>query len=119
MPRGDGTGPAGAGPMTGRGAGFCTGLRPSGYAHPAAAFGFGLGFRRGRGSRGTGFGWRNMFYATGLPGYMRWGNNAASYQEPDPELEKQILKNQVDALKSELEIIKKRLEDKESGTAAQ
>lgn len=31
MPRGDGTGPVGAGPMTGRGAGFCAGYSVPGY----------------------------------------------------------------------------------------
>jgi hypothetical protein len=39
MPRGDGTGPMGMGPMTGRGFGFC-----AGYAYPG--FYFGRGFRR-------------------------------------------------------------------------
>ncbi len=38
MPRGDGTGPMGMGPMTGRGAGFCSGFANSG-------FGCGRGFR--------------------------------------------------------------------------
>ena len=31
MPRGDGTGPMGMGPLTGRGAGFCTGNRMPDY----------------------------------------------------------------------------------------
>ncbi len=35
MPRGDGTGPQGLGPMTGRGAGFCSGYDVPGYANPA------------------------------------------------------------------------------------
>jgi hypothetical protein len=35
MPRGDGTGPAGQGPMTGRGAGFCAGFNMPGYANRA------------------------------------------------------------------------------------
>ena len=117
MPRGDRTGPLGAGPITGRGAGFCTGLR--GFSHTVAgpAFGFGMGFRRGCGLRGGGFGWRNMFHATGLPGWMRWGSNVASYEEPDPEMEKRVLKEQADALEMELEVIKKRLNAIESGTA--
>lgn len=34
MPRGNGTGPLGMGPRTGRGAGFCSGFRLSGYANP-------------------------------------------------------------------------------------
>jgi len=52
MPGGDGTGPAGQGPMTGRAAGFCAGFNAPGYANPmprARRFfrrGFGRGLRR-------------------------------------------------------------------------
>ena len=35
MPFGDGTGPAGLGPMTGRAAGFCAGYPVPGYMNPA------------------------------------------------------------------------------------
>ena len=41
MPRGDGTGPAGLGPMTGRGLGYCAGYSRPGYATPR------FGWRRG------------------------------------------------------------------------
>ena len=34
MPRGDGTGPAGMGPMTGRAAGYCAGYPVPGYMNP-------------------------------------------------------------------------------------
>ena len=34
MPFGNGTGPRGLGPMTGRGAGYCTGLGQPGFANP-------------------------------------------------------------------------------------
>lgn len=34
MPFGDGTGPMGRGPMTGRGAGFCAGAGRPGFANP-------------------------------------------------------------------------------------
>lgn len=34
MPRGDGTGPAGMGPMTGRAAGYCAGYGVPGYVNP-------------------------------------------------------------------------------------
>ena len=50
MPRGDRTGPAGMGPMTGRGMGYCTGYDAPGYASPAPGFGRG----RGRGWWGAG-----------------------------------------------------------------
>jgi len=42
MPWGDGTGPMGMGPMTGRAAGFCAGYGVPGYANPiprGAAYG--------------------------------------------------------------------------------
>lgn len=60
MPRGDGTGPAGMGPMTGRAAGYCAGygtpgfLGAPGWGGPRAANrgGFGPGWYRARpGSR--------------------------------------------------------------------
>jgi len=59
MPFGDGTGPRGMGPMTGRGAGYCAGFGRPGFASPIAGRRwFGYGWRgRGRG-RGRGFGWR-------------------------------------------------------------
>lgn len=73
MPGGDRTGPMGAGPRTGRAAGFCTGYNRPGYANfgPRGGFGYGRGGGRGFGRGGGGHGWRNRFYATGLPGWMR------------------------------------------------
>jgi hypothetical protein len=50
MPQGDGTGPMGQGPMTGRGMGYCAGFNMPGFANA----GFGRGLRRGFG-RGFGF----------------------------------------------------------------
>ena len=68
MPFGDGTGPRGTGPMTGRGAGYCTGFGRPGFANPIHLrrwFGFGWrGWGRGRG-RGLGRRW----YA---PHYYPW-----------------------------------------------
>lgn len=66
MPFGDGTGPAGMGSMTGRGAGFCAGYPVPGYANPVPGGGF-----YGRGFGGGGRGRRNRFYATGLYGWQR------------------------------------------------
>jgi len=42
MPRGDRTGPAGMGPMTGRGAGFCAGFNMPGFMNPTP-YGRGMG----------------------------------------------------------------------------
>ncbi|MGD2072681.1 MAG: DUF5320 domain-containing protein, partial [Candidatus Thorarchaeota archaeon] len=55
MPYGDGTGPNGQGPMTGRGVGYCSGNSVPGFMVPG--FGRGMAFRRGFG-RGRGFRWR-------------------------------------------------------------
>jgi hypothetical protein len=86
MPGGDRTGPWGAGPMTGRGAGFCAGYGVPGYMNPI--YGYGRGFGRGRGwgrgfgrGRGWGRGWGYGYYATGLPG---WAGGYA-YPYPYPE----------------------------------
>jgi len=123
MPRGDRTGPMGMGAMSGRAAGYCAGFGMPGYANPVPGRGFGMGFGRGRGAWGRGFGgggrgWRHMFYATGLPGWARFGGYAAPYVKPDPEMEKQVLKNQAEAMQEELEEIKKRLSEIETDTAS-
>jgi len=41
MPRGDGTGPAGMGPMTGRAAGYCAGYPVPGFMNPMPPGAFG------------------------------------------------------------------------------
>ncbi len=59
MPGGDRTGPAGRGPLTGRGAGDCAGEDRPGYG-PLPGFGRGFGpggGGRGWGFRGRGLGW--------------------------------------------------------------
>ena len=87
MPGGDGTGPIGQGPMTGRAAGYCAGFGVPGYMNPGPGMGYGRGwgrgygggFGRGRGGGGgRGRGWRHGYYATGLPGWARsgWGAGA-------------------------------------------
>ncbi len=131
MPGGDRTGPLGMGPMTGRAAGYCAGYGMPGYANPIPGRGFGRGFGRGWGFWGRGFGgggrgWRHWYYATGLPGWARfgwapplWGPSAwapLGYGKPDPDAEKEILKDQAEALQSELEMIKKRLSEIEKAT---
>lgn len=132
MPRGDQTGPAGMGPMTGRAAGYCAGFAAPGYLNPAAGIGWGFGMGRGRGLRGGGFGgrgYRHMYWATGVPGYAR---NAgipvapvypAAYPAHDPELEKQALmhhaealQNQAERLQVELEAVRKRIQDLTKGS---
>lgn len=108
MPGGDGTGPVGMGPMTGRRAGYCTGSPTPGYTNPG-----GRGFW-GRG-RGGGRGWRHWFHATGLPFWARFGGYATPQQQPNREMEKQALQGRADALQSELDSIKKRINEWEQG----
>ena len=104
MTRGDGTGPIGMGPMTGRGAGFCAGFAIPGYVNP-----IGYGFRFGR---GRGF-WR-MFYATGLPRWARFGAQDANraYFASDAD-QKEFLKRQAKFLENQLDDVKKRLDELE------
>jgi len=124
VPRGDRTGPMGMGAMTGRSAGYCTGFGRAGYANPVPGRNWGMGFGRGREAAGRGFGggghgWRHWFYATGLPRWMRFGGRAAPYPKLEPDAEKEALKSEATALQSELDSVKKRLEELESKTAAQ
>ncbi|MGC9309371.1 MAG: DUF5320 domain-containing protein [Candidatus Nanoarchaeia archaeon] len=60
MPQGDRTGPAGQGPMTGRGLGFCAGNDSPGFTQPGIGFRGGGRFRAPRMGRGfgRGFAWR-------------------------------------------------------------
>ena len=120
MPGGDRTGPAGMGPMTGRAAGYCAGYSVPGYMNPVFGGGFrgrgGGGFGYGRG-RGGGRGWRNWYYATGMPGWQRaaygypaYGGGPYPYvPEPTAEDEQQMLKEEAEALKQELESIQDRI----------
>lgn len=105
MPRGDGTGPRGAGPMTGRRAGYCAGFSAPGFAYPGPAWQGG-----GFGARGGGRGWRNMYYATGLPGWQRFNYAPPA---PTPRDEVEMLKAQSEWLKSQLDAIGKRIDELE------
>ncbi|MBL7065522.1 MAG: DUF5320 domain-containing protein [Anaerolineae bacterium] len=107
MPRRDRTGPMGAGPMTGRAAGYCAGYGVPGYAYPAPGRGFGMewGGGTGRGRR-----WRHWHYATGLPGWARFSHAPAweygPYAGPlTREQEVESLKTQAEWLKGELDAI--------------
>ena len=115
MPRGDGTGPAGMGSMTGRAAGYCAGYNMPGYMNPAGermGVGFGRGFGRGLG-RGTGGGrgWRFWGHSGNFPyGTIPYGVNYP------PEQEAKLLKSQVNFFKGEIEAIQKRLSELETET---
>lgn len=107
MPGGDRTGPQGLGPKTGRAAGYCAGFPQPGCANPVHSdFGRGLGFGRG-GGRGR----RNRFFATGLPGWMRFGGNVPMNPAASPEMELQGLKQQAASLQSTLDQVNERLNE--------
>jgi len=95
MPRGNKTGPAGQGPLTGRGRGYCAGYNQPGFMTPG--FGGGRGWGRGL---GRGFGRRDF-----------WGYGP--YQPYQPQItkkeEKEILEDEVTDLEEELKAIKARL----------
>jgi len=136
MPAGDGTGPAGMGPMTGRAAGYCAGYSVPGYMNsiPGAGWGgfsYGRGWGKGRGW-GRGFGWRGGFYpAYGYPGY---GYSGYSYGNPSygvpyygkpysgfpyvPEMtsqqEAEKLKEQAKAMQEDISFINERIKELES-----
>ncbi len=116
MPRGDGTGPQGAGSMTGRAAGYCAGFGQPDFANAGPGFGRGRGGGMGRGAWcGGGRGWRNMVYATGLPGWQRGAMPAAT---PTPEQQQNVLKAQAAALEQQLGVLQQQLAALKSGTEA-
>ena len=122
MPRGDGTGPGGMGPMTGRAAGYCAGYAVPGYMNSIGGRGFGAF----GGGRGGGWGRRNWFNATGLTGWQRAGMGMPAYGAPPAyptpyaasfapaatkEQELDALKGQAEYFEDALEGIKKRIEE--------
>lgn len=94
MPGGDGTGPVGMGPMTGR----------------AEGAGVGQGFRGGHGRR-------NMFHATGLPRWMRGGSGGVMPSAPVPEQELSALKQQAEYFGKALEDFRDRIQELEAKPA--
>ena len=106
MPSGDGTGPAGLGPMTGRRAGFCAGNQMPGYANPGGiGYGRGIGFGRGRGfergyrGRGRGFWWRSY--------------NPEPFYPPEQTRaeEKTYLEDMVKGLEEEISAVRERINE--------
>ncbi|MDD2600832.1 MAG: DUF5320 domain-containing protein [Kiritimatiellae bacterium] len=102
MPRGDRTGPAGAGAMSGRGAGFCAGNDGPGFM--SGAFGMGMrgGAGRGRGFFGMGGGRGNR------RGNFGAGRGYGAAEAPVLN-EKDVLANRAKALERELGAVKERL----------
>ena len=107
MPRGDGSGPAGMGPMTGRAAGFCAGYNAPGYMNPHGGR-MGAGFGGGRGRW-----WGAPYPAAGLgtwsPPYGGYPY-APSYST---DQEKEALQNQVKFFEDQLSALRERIEELE------
>lgn len=114
MPRGNGTGPTGLGPMTGRGAGYCAGFGMPGYANMGPGCRMEMGWGRGWARGGRGF--RHWFWATGLPGWARldWGAPFADRRPMTAQQEMETLKAQAEQLNRQLQQIQQRMEHLES-----
>jgi len=124
MPGFDGTGPWGEGPMTGGARGTCNPAVAAGYG---AAYGRGYGRGRGQGFRrgfwpgcrwgrgyGRGFGWRGVYPARGGwygPAYGLYQGGPYAMSRED---EINMLKDEADTMKAELDAINKRMEELES-----
>ena len=117
MPYGDGTGPNGLGPMTGRGAGYCAGYGTPGYMNPIPGRGY-FGGGRGFFGRGGGRGRRNRYYATGRPGWYRagmdlpaWGGYPIPPANPElsPQVEAAFLKEEAAAMGKEMNELNRRI----------
>ncbi len=102
MPRGDGTGPVGMGPMTGRAAGFCADFNAPGFMSQGAGRGF-----RGFWRHGSGRGRRNRFCAPLYP---------VSTPQVSAKHELEYLKEQAQYLKESLDEINKRIEQLQANT---
>ena len=123
MPRGDRTGPRGAGPMTGRAAGYCAGYSVPGFMNPTVGYGRGWGGGRGRGW-GRGFGRGRYVYpppAVGQPAYPQAIPPVAQPQSPEQEVaalenyqkqleaEKAALEDEMGGVKARIEELKAKL----------
>lgn len=118
MPGGDRTGPRGAGPMTGRAAGYCAGFEGPGSMNPGVGrgggfgagrgFGFGRGWGRGLGrGRGAGgaWGWRwRAFPSSAFP----------SESAPAPQTDANSLAEVLERMRTELADMRARIEQLES-----
>jgi len=109
MPQGDGTGPNGAGPMTGRAMGYCAGFNSPGFMN----LGFGRGAGRGMAFRrgfGRGFAWR----ARAMPIQVAVPQTVQPVMQPaviTKDEEKQYLQEELKILKQEMQEIEKRLKE--------
>jgi len=122
MPAGNGRGPIGSGPMTGRGAGYCAGYSVPGYANAARGGGY-YGFGRGRsGGRGCG----NRFFDAERPYRGRKFQNSPftfGFEYPytqfefSADAEAKMLKEQAEFMQKNIEALNERIRQLESLSA--
>jgi hypothetical protein len=98
MPGGDGTGPIGSGPMTGRALGTCTRYPTPRYGRSFSR-GWGRGVNRRFCGQGRGIWWRGSSLESNV--------NPAIYKEE----EKTYLENLVKNLENEIKAVKDRLQE--------
>ncbi|MBU7044731.1 MAG: DUF5320 domain-containing protein [Theionarchaea archaeon] len=112
MPRGDGTGPMGQGPRTGRAAGYCAGYNTPGFMNPGVGGGFGRGRGFWGGGRGRGFRgyWRTPYPYAPAPAPAPAPAYPAQYQM-SPEEERKYLEDVAADIQRELEDVQKRIDE--------
>ena len=109
----------GAGPMTGRAAGYCAENAAPRFANTPGGRGFGGGGGRGRRGR------RNRFHATGLTGWQRAAAGEAAFggaqvplaaqtgpdtsSEVGNEQELDVLKQQAETMRQQMEQLRERI----------
>lgn len=111
MPRGDGTGPMGMGPMTGRAAGYCAGYPVPGFMNPYGGRGLGMAWGRGGWGRGWGF-WPGAY--AGVPRSRPPYGLVPFWRGPSREEELDMLRDQADWLKEQLEAVNERIGELEA-----
>lgn len=114
MPGGDGTGPNGQGPLTGRGMGYCGGNPTPGFVNPGrGGFGMGRGYGRGFGrgnGRGMGRAWGNPYWGVPPPPAPIMVTQPPFQPPMNEENYKVQLENQVQVLSTRLEQLQAELE---------
>jgi hypothetical protein len=103
----------GAGPMTGRAAGYCAGAGVPGFTNTGFGRGYGMGFGRGGGG-GRGFG-RGFGRGAGA-GFGRGLGYpvAGTVAPPTSDQELAILKQQAEQLNADRSLIQSRIQELES-----
>ncbi len=121
MPWGDGTGPWGLGPMTGRAAGYCAGFDRPGYANPAPGFGRGLGRGFGRGFARRRFWFARPAYPASPPRTVpvRYSQYPAYQYTKEDEIaglkaDKEALEQELGAINEDIKAINERLKELET-----